>query len=336
MQKSIDLLHRLGQKLSHYKDDSLIQAAIIKAEFENAWFTAEMIDFTLNQWAKLLNRELLTDFISRYQIKNTSTKTVGIVMAGNIPLVGMHDLIMVLLSGHNANVKLSSKDQVLPKLIKQLLNDIDKQLADKIQFQDRLTNTNDAVIATGSNNTARYFEHYFKNIPHIIRKNRNSVAILNGTETHEQLKKLADDVFLYFGLGCRNVSKIYVPENYDVTKILDAFEKYSHFLNHSKYMNNYIYQKAILLMDVQAHLDNDFLLLREHQSIASPMSTLHYEHYNNLNQLQTTLNHNKEAIQCICTDIDNYPNSVKLGESQKPSINTFADNIDSLQFLLNL
>ena len=336
MQQVIEALTQLGEKLSGFKSDNNILSAINRAERENAWFSGEMIRYTFKHWGELLTAEILHAFVDKYPIANVRPQRVGIVMAGNIPLVGMHDLLMVLLSGHHAYVKLSSKDRVLPELIEKLLREINPGLADNIHFKEQLFKNTDAVIATGSNNSARYFASYFEKIPHIIRKNRNSVAVLNGNESTSQLENLADDVFLYFGLGCRNVSKVYVPQDYDVTKILDAFEKYSHFLNHPKYMNNYVYQKAILLMDMQKHLDNDFLLLQEHESMASPVSVLHFERYDEVKVLKEKLNFEKDKIQCICSDMQEFKNAVSLGDSQKPGLDTFADNIDSMDFLLNL
>jgi len=257
-------------------------------------------------------------------------------MAGNIPIVGMHDLVMLILSGHKAVIKMSSKDQVLPKYIYNTIKEINPNIAEKIEFSYDFLKSIDALIATGSNNTARYFNQYFGKIPNIIRQNRNSVAVLTGDESEETLKKLADDVFAYFGMGCRNITKVYLPNGYDLTKLMDAFEGYSYFMEHHKYMNNYIYQKAILLMDMQAHLDNDFLLLRENKAIYSPVSVLHYEYYSDLHSLSTELEIHTNQIQCISCNTEILPNTIAIGNCQKPELKTFADGIDSMNFLLNL
>lgn len=257
-------------------------------------------------------------------------------MAGNIPLVGMHDLISVLVSGHKAFIKVSSKDRVLPECIRDILCGIDPQMSRFIHISDeRFTNV-DALIATGSNNTARYFDYYFRQTPHIIRKNRNGVAVLTGNETDAQLKALADDVFQYFGMGCRNVSKVYIPAGMDETRLLDNMEAYLHFTEHNKYMNNYVYHKAIMLMDRQKFLDNDFLCFREHKDIASPVAVLHYERYENAMDLRKHLEAEKQNIQCVVSEEFAWPENVAFGHSQNPPLNTYADNIDTIDFLLHL
>ncbi len=336
MQRKLIALSRLGSLLSEPETHDDIMRDIIRAEQENPWFTKAFIIKNLKYWGRLLTPENLNDFLNKYSQQSVQTKSVGIIMAGNIPIVGMHDLLMVILSGHKAIVKRSSKDRVLPEMIVRKLTEFLPEIQEQVVFETELFKNTDAIIATGSNNSARYFNQYFGNIPHIIRKNRNSAAILNGSESPEQLQALCDDVFMYFGLGCRSVSKLYVPEGYDVTKFLDACESWSHVMEHSKYMNNYIYQKAILLMDQQAHLDNDFLLLREHPDLASPLSVLHFERYQNIEQLITALNLLSDTIQCISSDIPGIPDSIPLGTCQNPGLKTFADNIDSLDFLLNL
>lgn len=337
MQEKIVALSQFGALISEPETHDDIMQDILRAEQENPWFTKSFCIKTLTHWGKLLSLENLSEFVKPYTIgKPNEMKRVGIIMAGNIPIVGMHDLLMLILSGHKAIVKRSSKDMVLPEMIVRKLAEFLPKIHEQVVFEAELFKNTDAIIATGSNNSARYFEQYFEKIPHIIRKNRNSVAVLSGNETPEQLNALCDDVFMYFGLGCRSVSKLYVPENYDVTKFLDACEGWSHLMEHSKYMNNYIYQKAILLMDRQVHLDNDFLLLREHTDLASPLSVLHYERYQTIDSLQSELNLLSDSIQCISSDIKEIPNSIPLGTSQQPSLDTFADNVDSMEFLLNL
>jgi hypothetical protein len=336
MQEKLIALSRLGELISEPESHDDIMRDILRAEQENPWFTKSFCIQTLAHWGKMLSFNNLTDFTKRYSFGSPKLKRVGIIMAGNIPIVGMHDLLMVILSGHKAIVKRSSKDMVLPGMIIRKLAEYMPEIHDQVVFEPELFKNTDAIIATGSNNSARYFKQYFEKLPHIIRKNRNSVAVLSGNETPEQLNALCDDVFMYFGLGCRSVSKLYVPEDYDVTKFLDACEGWSHIMEHAKYMNNYIYQKAILLMDQQVHLDNDFLLLREHPDLASPLSVLHYARYQNIDSLRSELDLLSDSIQCISSDIEDIPNSIPLGTCQQPDLKTFADNIDSLEFLLNL
>jgi len=336
MQEKMIAISKLGEILSQPEAHDDIMQDILRAEQENPWFTKSFCIQTLTHWGKLLSLSNLSEFVNDYSFGKPDVKRVGIIMAGNIPIVGMHDLLMVILSGHKAIVKRSSKDMVLPKMIVRKLSEFMPEIHEQVIFEPELFKNTDAIIATGSNNSARYFEQYFDKIPHIIRKNRNSVAVLNGNETPEQLNALCDDVFMYFGLGCRSVSKLYVPENYDVTKFLDACESWSHLMEHNKYMNNYIYQKAILLMDQQVHLDNDFLLLREQSDLSSPLSVLYYERYKSIDSLQSELSLLSDSIQCISTDIKEIPNSIPLGTCQQPELNTFADNVDSMEFLLNL
>ncbi|MEA3448402.1 MAG: acyl-CoA reductase [Bacteroidota bacterium] len=328
-------LIKLGDFLGSTKNAQLEQV-IEKAYIENKWFTPEFIRHNLNYWAGKLTDETLSTWLNEYPELANKNKTVGIVMAGNIPLVGMHDMISVLLSGHKALIKTSSKDNILVKFVVDFLSDDEPSLKQKIYITDDFFTNVDAVIATGSNNTARYFDYYFKNIPHIIRKNRNGIAIMDGTESNEQLQRLARDVFLYFGLGCRNVSKLYIPQDMDEKRILDNMEAFRYFTEHNKYMNNHLYNKAILLMDQQAFLDNDFLILREHTDIASPVAVLYYERYHDVKSLFSQLKKNEDNIQCIATENIAIDNAVKFGETQHPDIITYADDIDTMKFLLHL
>ncbi len=256
-------------------------------------------------------------------------------MAGNIPLVGFHDFISVIISGHNVVVKQSSNDKLLLPILADYLIALDSEYKDKITFTTGRLESFDAVIATGSNNTSRYFEYYFANKPSIIRKNRNSVAILTGKETEEQLKALGEDIFRYFGLGCRNVSKLYVPENYDFDSFYKAMYSWNELMNHAKYANNYDYNKAVYLMSEFKMLDNGFLVLKEDESFGSPIATIFWESYSDLDSLKTTLQNNKENLQCIVADglLDT---EVKFGETQHPQLWDYADNVDILSFLTDL
>ena len=302
------------------------------SQSHNGWFTPEQVHFAIESWAEALTEENLNQWLTPYLYTEREPKTVGLILAGNIPLVGFHDFLSVLVSGHKVLVKLSSNDQkLLPFLAKYLIS-VAPQLADRIRFtEDKLENF-DAVIATGSNNTARYFEFYFKNKPNIIRKNRNSVAVLNGKETQEDLTKLGEDIFRYFGLGCRNVSKLFVPKGYDFKNFFEAMYAYQEIIHYVKYANNYDYNKAVYLMSMFPLLDNGFLTIKEDQSYASPISSVFYEYYEDLNQVAERLENDQEKIQCIVSN-KLINNSIPFGETQKPKLWDYADNINTLQFL---
>jgi hypothetical protein len=250
-------------------------------------------------------------------------------MAGNIPLVGFHDFLSVFIAGHKQTIKLSSKDDILLKHLINKLFDLDSSLVTSIVLAELLKGC-DAYIATGSNNTARYFDYYFGKYPSIIRRNRTSVAILDGNETSEELELLADDVHLYFGLGCRNVTKIFVPEGYDFVPLLNAFKKYKHFADHTKYKNNYDYNLALLIMNIGYYMTNENILLVENESIFSPIGQLNYSFYTEKNSLQQTLQEEK-SIQCIVGK-----EKIYFGQAQKPSLFNYADGVDTMQFLLSL
>ena len=320
------------EKAPLYKKIELI---LEEAERKNAWFDRENCLMTLHHWARLLKKENLSQWLSSYCIENIPQKRIALILAGNIPLVGFHDLLCTLLIGHTAIVKLSSNDKVLlPFLISELKN-LTPIFEDKIIFTEEKLTDFDAVIATGSNNTARYFEYYFGKKPHIIRKNRNSVAILTGEETKEELELLGKDIFTYFGLGCRNVSKIFIPENYYFTNFFQAIYSFHSVMNHQKYINNYDYNKAVYLMNLEQLLENGFLLLKEDKHYASPIATLFYEKYTNISSLQERLTEDKELIQCIVSN-GSFPNSITFGQAQIPSLRDYADGIDTIAFLNNI
>ncbi len=303
-----------------------------KAYGDNNWFTEEFVNEAVQTIAEnYLTEAALQKIIETYAIPDAqdTPKVVGIVMAGNIPLVGFHDFLCVFISGHIAAVKPSSKDEVLIKHLIEKIIAWNEDAKPFVQIREMLKNC-DAYIATGSNNSSRYFEYYFQKYPHIIRKNRTSVAILNGNETNEQLNALADDVYRYFGLGCRNVTKLYVPEHYDFVPLLDAFKKYQHLMNHHKYKNNYDYNLAILLLNNRYYMTNGSLLLTEALSPFSPISQLHYETYKNKESVLQKLSAD-EAVQCIVSN-----EATPFGTAQQPQITDYADGIDTLEFLLNL
>ncbi len=301
----------------------------------NGWFNRENIIFSLQQWSEALKPQNLDEWLDRYDLSESGGKTIGIVMAGNIPLVGFHDLLSVLVTGHNILIKQSSNDQHLLPVITQYLSMLDHRYKKRIKFTDDKLEDFDAVIATGSDNTARYFEYYFKGKPNIIRKNRNSVAILTGEESKEDLAKLGEDIFRYYGLGCRNVSKLYVPKNYDFDTFFKAIYEWNPIINQNKYANNYDYNKAVYLMSEFKLLDNGFLMLKEDKSFGSPIASLFYEIYEDKQELETILKENKNKIQCIVRK-DAHESEVEFGQTQKPKLWDYADDVDTILFLSRL
>jgi hypothetical protein len=323
------------QDPDHDKNDPWIrkfEEQIIKAGHKNGWFTKENVYFAIKVWGACLQQQNLDSWISNYS-KPTTSKDVAIIMAGNIPLVGFHDLLSVLLTCNRAIVKCSSNDTILIPFVAEVLFEQEPQLKNYIEFKDGLMGHFDAVIATGSTNTSRYFEYYFANKPHIIRKNRNSVAVLSGQETADQLQKLADDIFLFYGLGCRSVSKIYVPVNYDFSSFMEAMEKYAHLSQHPKYANNYDYNKAVYLMSKFPFLDNGFFMLKEDKGYASPIGSAFYEYYSDQASLKSTLLEDAQLIQCIVAN-EFIENEIAFGQTQTPNLHDFADGVDTVDFLL--
>ena len=326
------------------KDLSVPHTELFYEEFEqliqlsqshNGWYTPEQVYFSIQSWAKALTQENLDQWTSSYDFTTTESKTIALILAGNIPLVGFHDFISVLISGHNVLVKTSSDDQhLLPFLAKYLIT-VEPQLANKITFVEGKLEGFDAVIATGSNNTARYFEYYFKDKPSIIRKNRNSVAVLNGQETKEQLIALGEDIFRYFGLGCRNVSKLFMPKGYSFDAFFEAIFEYQDVIHYEKYANNYDYNKAVFLMSNYKLLDNGFLTLKEDSSHASPISSVFYEYYDSLTEIEKRLESEAETIQCIVSN-NLVQNSIPFGQTQRPQLWDYADHVDTISFSLTI
>jgi hypothetical protein len=313
--------------------------AVKEAGTYNPWFTGEFIMYSLSALSDVLGEESMNTFLRSYpeikDFRGPSLK-VGIIMAGNIPLVGFHDLLNVCLSGHTALVKMSSKDEKLLPVILDVLLYCDPGFRETIiLLEDRLKNP-DAVIATGSDNSSRYFEYYFGKYPHLIRKNRNSAAVLTGSETQDDHRKLADDIFLYFGMGCRNVSKLFIPADFNIPSLLDNFESYSYLYNHNKYANNYDYHRAVLLVNREKHLDTGYVLLKENAGYASPVGVLYYEFYESLKELEPKLKEDAGKIQCIVCKPGLIQGSVDFGKSQQPGLGDFADNADTMRFLINL
>jgi hypothetical protein len=334
-EQRIHAFARLGSYISEGSEtlDTLIQTA----HHYNGWFTPEQVESTLKQWGALLTKKNLEQWLAPYadRFGEKDPKTVGLILAGNIPLVGFHDVLSVLITGHRAMVKASSQD---PKLIPHLLEQLvffEPAFSEQIILTERLAQF-DAVIATGSNNSSRYFDHYFGPYPHIIRKNRNSVAVLTGKETAEELLALGKDIFMYFGLGCRNVSKLYVPEGYTFDQLYEAIEPYKTVLDHYKYSNNYDYNRTLLLMNSVPHVDNRFLMISENASLSSPMASLHYETYTDDAALNETLTVLRDQIQCVVSSKGWLPGSFAFGEAQKPLLEDYADGVNTLDFLATL
>ncbi|MEE9363743.1 MAG: acyl-CoA reductase [Cellulophaga sp.] len=308
---------------------------ISQAKHYNGWFTEENILFCLNNWADALTKENLEEWLTPYNLNNREPKNVALIMAGNIPLVGFHDFLVTLITGHNAIIKLSSNDKTLLPFIAKILLELEPSLKNNILFTEERLENYDAVIATGSTNTARYFEHYFSKKPNIIRKSRNSVAVLTGEETKEQLKALGEDIFRYYGLGCRSVSKLFVPKGYNFDAFFEAIYNFNPIINQNKYANNYDYNKAVYLMSEYKLLENGFLMLKEDERNASPIASVFYEFYENTNSLKKKLEENKKNLQCIVAS-NFVENEVPFGKTQLPTLNDFADNVDTIKFLISL
>ena len=338
----LQLLVALGDYLRTSSDDPDLQAVITKAHAENQWFTEANIRQSLSAIAdNMLSKDALESWSSQYpdHAPGHPERTVGLIMAGNIPLVGFHDWLCVFAAGHRAKVKLSDKDKVLlPFLIKKM-GDWVFESWEYTEFVEEGAPIGqiDAVVATGSNNTARYFEQYFGKYPNIIRSNRNSIAVLDGNETTQDLLELGKDVFAYFGLGCRNVSKLYVPTGYDFEPLLEALHEYREMVLHNKYKNNFDYNFTLYILNNTPHLNNGCVLLVEHPALTTRIATLHYEFYRDADHLQGLLEPQKNNIQCV---VSNAPVSnmeaLPFGTTQKPGLGDYADGVDTIAFLTTL
>ena len=308
---------------------------VIESAFHsNAWFTSENIRKALSGIVFMLEKEKLNAWIKMYPNANFDihdANKVGVVMAGNIPLVGFHDLLSVLISGNHAVIKLSSSDNQLWPSIFDFLFSIEPEYKNRITIVEDKLKGFDAVIATGSNNTARYFDYYFGKYPNIIRKNRNGVAVIRGKESNEELKGLAEDIFSFFGLGCRNVSKIYIPQDYDLDFIFKQLYDYNSIINHHKYANNFDYNRTVMMLNQDDILENGFVIFKNATEIASPLACVFYERYSNPDILQKELNSRSEEIQCMVSS-----NDIPFGQSQKPELWDYADGVDTMAFLCGL
>ena len=313
------------------KFSSKLNNEIISQEKDNAWFTAANVRMALKAIGAMLTSENLTSWTRRYPAieHREDSFTVGVVMAGNIPLVGFHDFLSVLISGNRIVARTSSKDSSLIRELSHILCFINPEFNRFISFTDGVLKDFDLIIATGSDNSSRYFEYYFGKYPHIIRKNRTSIAVLEGNETSEELQNLGTDIFSYFGLGCRNVSKVYLPEGYDIINMVKNWNNFSDIINHNKYANNYDFNKAIWMVNREKFTDTGFLLLKESTELASPVAVLFYEYYDNERNLQKVMSANGEKTQCICGN-----KYIPFGKAQYPELWDYADNVDTFEFLL--
>lgn len=347
IQSRVQAFHQLGQFLSQFTQKETIRKEGIPhnelffdgfqhqlkiAEERNNWFTKANLLFAIENWTQALQLEQLQQWISSENIGRNTEKKVAIIMAGNIPLVGFHDFLSVLISGHQVLVKQSSNDKHLLPFLAKYLEYTTPELKGKISFTEEKLTDFDAVIATGSNNTARYFEYYFKDKPSIIRKNRNSVAIITGDETEEDLQELSEDVFRYFGLGCRSVSKLFVPRGYNFDAFFKGMYQQHEIINNQKYANNYDYNKAVYLMSEFDILENGFLMIKEDESYASPIASVFYEYYDNTDDLKRKLYEDREQIQCVVAK-DFIAEEVRFGQTQYPLLWDYADGVNTLEFL---
>ncbi len=344
----IDPFALLGKFLGDFLDEkdrggdplfSRLETAIQQANLMNQWFTREAIEYALRVWGVTLNKENMERWLEPYTSfagNHPALKNVAVIMAGNLPLVGFHDFLSVILSGNRFTGRLSSDDTELLPALANILAHFNNELKDRITFTKELLSGFDAVIATGSNNSANYFNYYFSKVPHIIRQNRNGIAIIAGDENQQEFCGLADDIFHYFGLGCRNVSKLYVPEGYDFEPLFDAFQRYLSFSTHHKWMNNHDYYRSVFQLNQIPVMDNGFVLLMENKAIASPPSVLYYEYYTDINQLldQLLVKQNEIQVTVCKKEIPLY--SCQPGKAQTPGLSDYADGIDTMKFLLGL
>ena len=327
---------KLGRLLADLGAEEKVNLAA-RAKYENPWFVENNVLLAISSISEMLNEKQLQNFVHNYSaLENEySPKRIGLVLAGNIPAVGFHDVLCVLLTGHIVLAKFSKDDRVLMQFLVDKIMEIEPRFKEYIKIVDRLTDI-EAVICTGSDNSARYFESYFGKYPNIIRKNRTSIAVLDGTETAEELHNLGKDIFTYYGLGCRNVSKLYIPKAQDLTKIIDELESFSYIIEQHKYANNHTYNKAIYLLNQEEFLDNDFAIFKESEELNSPLSVILIERYNNVGEVLVRLESVKEKVQCIVSKMPEIKNKVPFGEAQKPHLHDFADGVDTIQFLLGL
>ncbi len=336
LSQRIDVLESLGDYFSNFDENNPeyfpFVEAIEKATIENAWFRREECIYAISCWGKALEKLNIEKWLAPYSLReNQSAKTIALVLAGNIPMVGFHDILSVWITGNAALIKCATKDKVLIPFI---INN-NPQLKSMSLFTEEKLKNFDAVIATGSNNSARYFDYYFSKYPSLIRKNRNGVAILNGEETKSELENLGRDMLQFFGLGCRNIAKLYLPNGFDLNRIFSGIYPLSNLIDVKKYANNYDYNKAVFLMSEFDFADNGFFILKEDTAISSPIATAFYEYYDDATKLRDQIKDQKDKIQCIVTN-EPYPNAVSFGQTQMPGLSDYADGVDTIEFLRSL
>lgn len=341
IERRIDAFVLLGDRmLAELDEHSTLDFTIAQAGVLNPWFTKGCVENAIRSIAaRWLNYESINSWLSTYnfaQLTPKKPKRVGVIMAGNVPLVGFHDMLCVLMSGNRFIGKFSSKDSCLMGAIVQMLVKIEPELDDFIEITENQLKNFEAVIATGSNSTSRYFDFYFRNYPSIIRKHRNSIAVLTGNESDDDLERLSNDIFMYFGLGCRNVSKVFVPQKYNMVPLLDSFSKWKCAINHNKYANNYEYSRAIFAMNQVKHLDTGYLLVTESDRIESAVGVLNYQRYNDISEVSDFIRLNADRIQCVVGNSGACAGEIAFGEAQNPQIADYADGVDTMNFLIGL
>lgn len=324
---------KLGHIIANIPSEQFDELAIA-AQNQNNWFIPENVRESFSGIAQYLDEEKIRKWLSKYAVETVDQMPmkIGVIAAGNIPMVGFHDVLSVLISGHSLMLKMSSDDSILMQFVIDRLFEIEPEFKDRIEVVERLNNA-DAYIATGSDNSARYFKYYFKDKPNVIRANRSSAVVLSGNESVEDIQNLGRDIFQYYGLGCRNISKAFVPKGYDFKFLLDSLNDWEWIGDHHKYRNNYDYNKSIYLVNSEPHLDNGFLLIRESEEMVSPISVLYYQEYDDESQLQELLKSNESKIQCI---VGSAESQIPFGQAQYPELWDYADGVDTIEFLVSL
>ncbi|MBT3561647.1 MAG: acyl-CoA reductase [Flavobacteriaceae bacterium] len=315
--------------------DTVLEKTLIESHSYNSWFTIDNLKLSLKNWSNSLQENIISDWLSKYNIEDKSSKKIAIIMAGNIPAVGFHDLLCSLLLNFDCIVKLSSEDKLLIPFIVKFLESRNEKLKNKVTFESEKLKDFDGVIATGNNNSHRYFDYYFSKYPNLLRKTRHSIAVLDGKESDNDLSDLSNDIFNYFGLGCRSVSKVFIPYGYDLDLLFNAFFRHKEVVNHNKYVNNFDYNKAVYLMSKEKFIENGFIILKEESKLGSPIGCLFYEFYNDKKEITKLINNNSDSIQCVVSNI-NFNTNIKFGQTQCPNINDYADNNDTIKFLLKI
>jgi hypothetical protein len=315
--------------------DTVLEKTLIESHSYNSWFTIDNLKLSLKNWSNSLQENIISDWLSKYNIEDKSSKKIAIIMAGNIPAVGFHDLLCSLLLNFDCIVKLSSEDKLLIPFIVKFLESRNEKLKNKVTFESEKLKDFDGVIATGNNNSHRYFDYYFSKYPNLLRKTRHSIAVLDGKESDNDLSELSNDIFNYFGLGCRSVSKVFIPYGYDLDLLFNAFFRHKEVVNHNKYVNNFDYNKAVYLMSKEKFIENGFIILKEESKLGSPIGCLFYEFYNDKKEITKLINNNSDSIQCVVSNI-NFNTNIKFGQTQCPNISDYADNNDTIKFLLKI